>query len=128
MKYNLLPNTSLKVSEICLGTMTFGKQNTESESHSQLDYAVEKGINFIDTAEMYPLGGDSQIFGSTERHIGSWISKIGSDKRENLIVATKIAGPNRGMDYIRNPLDFSKKSIHEAVDLSLKNLQTDYID
>ncbi len=128
MKYNLLPNTSLKVSEICLGTMTFGKQNTESESHSQLDYAVEKGINFIDTAEMYPLGGDSQIFGSTERHIGSWISKIGSDKREKLIVATKIAGPNRGMDYIRNPLDFSKKSIHQAVDLSLKNLQTDYID
>jgi aryl-alcohol dehydrogenase-like predicted oxidoreductase len=128
MKYNLLSNTNLKVSEICLGTMTFGKQNSESESHSQLDYAVECGINFIDTAEMYPLGGDAHIFGSTERHIGSWISKIGSDKRENLIVATKIAGPNRGMDYIRKPLDFSKKSIHEAVDLSLKNLQTDYID
>ena len=128
MKYNLLPNTCLKVSEICLGTMTFGKQNSESESHSQLDYAIEKGINFIDTAEMYPLGGDAQNFGSTERHIGSWLSKIGNDKRDKLIVATKIAGPNRGMDYIRKPLDFSKKSIHEAVDLSLKNLQTDYID
>ncbi len=108
--------------------MTFGNQNTESESHSQLDYAIENGINFIDTAEMYPIGGNAQIVGSTERHIGSWISKIGSDKREKLIVATKIAGPNRGMEYIRKPLDFSKKSIHEAVDLSLKNLQTDYID
>jgi aryl-alcohol dehydrogenase-like predicted oxidoreductase len=128
MKYNLLPNTNLKVSEICLGTMTFGNQNSESESHSQLDYAIERGINFIDTAEMYPLGGNSTIFGSTERHIGSWISKIGNDKREKIIVATKIAGPNRGMEYIRKPLDFSKKSIHEAVDLSLKNLQTDYID
>ena len=108
--------------------MTFGNQNTESESHSQLDYAIENGINFIDTAEMYPIGGNAQIVGSTERHIGSWISKIGSNKREKLIVATKIAGPNRGMEYIRKPLDFSKKSIHEAVDLSLKNLQTDYID
>jgi len=128
MNYNILPNTALKVSEICLGTMTFGNQNIESESHSQLDYAIERGINFIDTAEMYPIGGNAQIVGSTERHIGSWISKIGSDKREKLIVATKIAGPNRGMEYIRKPLDFSKKSIHEAVDLSLKNLQIDYID
>ncbi len=128
MNYNLLPNTLLKVSEICLGTMTFGNQNTESEAHSQLDYAVEKGINFIDTAEMYPLGGNAQIVGSTERHIGSWLSKIGNEKREKLILATKIAGPNRGMDYIRKPLDFSKKSIHQAVDLSLKNLQTEYID
>jgi aryl-alcohol dehydrogenase-like predicted oxidoreductase len=128
MKYNLLANTSLKVSEICLGTMTFGNQNSESESHSQLDYSIEQGINFIDTAEMYPLGGNEQIFGSTERHIGSWIAKIGSDQREKVILATKIAGPNRGMEYIRKPLDFSKKSIHEAVDLSLKNLQTDYID
>ncbi len=128
MKYTLLPNTNLKVSEICLGTMTFGNQNSESESHSQLDYAVDKGINFLDTAEMYPIGGNAQIFGSTERHIGSWISKIGSDKRDTIVVATKIAGPNRGMEYIRKPLDFSKKSIHEAVELSLKNLQTDYID
>ena len=128
MNYNLLPNTSLKVSKICLGTMTFGNQNSESESHSQLDYAIEHGINFIDTAEMYPLGGNAQIFGSTERHIGSWIAKIGSTKRDQLVVATKIAGPNRGMEYIRKPLDFSKKSIHDAVELSLKNLQTDCID
>jgi len=128
MKYTILPNTNLKVSTICLGTMTFGNQNTESEAHEQLDYAVAKGINFIDTAEMYPIGGNAEIFGSTERHIGTWIKKIGASEREKLIIATKIAGPNRGLDYIRQPLDFSKKSIHDAVELSLKNLQTDYID
>lgn len=128
MKYTILPNTNLKVSTICLGTMTFGNQNTESEAHEQLDYAVAQGINFIDTAEMYPIGGNAQIFGSTERHIGTWIKKIGASEREKLVIATKIAGPNRGLDYIRQPLDFSKKSIHEAVELSLKNLQTDYID
>lgn len=128
MKYTVLPTTNLKVSTICLGTMTFGNQNTESEAHEQLDYAVAQGINFIDTAEMYPIGGNAQIFGSTERYIGTWINKIGASEREKLVIATKIAGPNRGLDYIRQPLDFSKKSIHEAVDLSLKNLQTDYID
>lgn len=128
MNYTTLPHSDLKVSKICLGTMTFGNQNTEAEAHSQLDYAVERGINFLDTAEMYPIGGNAQIFGSTERFIGSWIAKIGSSEREKLIIATKIAGPNRGMDYIRQPLDFSKKSITEAVELSLKNLQTDYID
>jgi len=128
MKYTILPNTNLKVSTICLGTMTFGNQNTESEAHEQLDYAVAKGINFIDTAEMYPIGGNAEIFGSTERHIGTWIKKIGASEREKLIIATKIAGPNRGLDYIRQPLDFSKKSIHDALELSLKNLQTDYID
>ena len=126
MEYTTLPNTDLKISKICLGTMTFGNQNSEAEAHSQLDYALEKGINFIDTAEMYPIGGNAQIFGSTERHIGSWFKKSG--KREEVVLATKIAGPNRGMEYIRNPLDFSKKNITDAVELSLKNLQTDYID
>ena len=128
MNYTTLPNTELKVSKICLGTMTFGNQNTESEAHSQLDFAVENGINFIDTAEMYPIGGNAQIFGSTERFMGTWIQKIGPSEREKLVIATKIAGPNRGMEYIRQPLDFSRKSLHEAVELSLKNLQTDYID
>lgn len=128
MDYTTLPNTNLKISTICLGTMTFGNQNSEAEAHDQLDYAVSRGINFIDTAEMYPIGGNAQIFGSTERYIGSWLHKIGASEREKLVVATKIAGPNRGMEYIRKPLDFSKKSIHEAVELSLKNLQTDYID
>lgn len=126
MKYTTLPNTNIKISKICLGTMTFGNQNTEAEAHSQLDYAIESGINFMDTAEMYPIGGNAQIFGSTEKHIGTWLKKSG--KRKELVLATKIAGPNRGMEYIRKPLDFSKKSITEAVELSLKNLQTDYID
>ena len=106
MKHTTLPNTSVKISKICLGTMTFGNQNSEAESHSQLDYALERGVNFIDTAEMYPIGGNAEIFGSTERHIGSWIKKSG--KRDEVVLATKIAGPNRGMTYIRNPLDFSK--------------------
>lgn len=128
MNYTTLPNTDIKISKICLGTMTFGNQNNEAEAHSQLDYAVSRGINFIDTAEMYPIGGNAQIFGSTERNIGTWINKIGTSEREKLVIATKIAGPNRGMEYIRQPLDFSKKSIHDAVELSLKNLQTDYID
>ena len=126
MKYIKLPNTTLEVSDICLGTMTFGNQNSETESHLQMDYALERGINFFDTAEMYPIGGNAQIFGNTERHIGSWFKKTG--KRDKVILATKIAGPNRGLEYIRQPLDFSKKSITEAVELSLKNLQTDYID
>lgn len=128
MKYTTLPNSDLKISTICLGTMTFGNQNSEAESHAQLNYAIERGINFIDTAEMYPIGGNAQIVGSTERHIGSWLHKIGSSERQKLVVATKIAGPNRGMEYIRQPLDFSKKSIHDAVDLSLRNLQIDSID
>lgn len=127
MKYIKLPNSNLEVSDICLGTMTFGNQNTEAEAHIQLDYAFERGINFLDTAEMYPIGGNAQIFGSTERFIGSWIAK-NQHKRDKMVVATKIAGPNRGLDYIRQPLDFSKKSIQEAVDLSLRNLKTDYID
>ena len=126
MNYTTLPNTDIKVSKICLGTMTFGEQNSESDAHSQLDYAIENGINFIDTAEMYPIAAREETVGRTEKYIGNWLKKSG--KREALVLATKIAGPNRKMEYIRSPLDFSKKSILEAVDLSLKNLQTDYID
>lgn len=127
MNYTTLPYTELNVSKICLGTMTFGNQNTEAEAHFQLDYAIERGINFIDTAEMYPIGGNAQIFGSTEKFIGTWLAK-NKHKRQDLVIATKIAGPNRGLDYIRQPLDFSKKSLTEAVELSLKNLQLDCID
>ncbi|RXR34150.1 NADP(H)-dependent aldo-keto reductase [Flavobacterium piscinae] len=126
MKYTIIPNTNLSISKVCLGTMTFGEQNTESEAHEQLSFAVSQGINFIDTAEMYPIAARKETLGSTERFIGSWLKKRG--KRDDLVIATKIAGPNRGMEYIRKPLDFSAKSINEAVDLSLKNLQTDYID
>ena len=126
MKYTILPNTELQVSKVCLGTMTFGEQNSETDAHSQLDFAIERGINFIDTAEMYPIAAREDTLGSTEKYIGNWLKK--SVKRSDLVIATKIAGPNRKMEYIRNPLDFSKKSILQAVDQSLSNLQTDYID
>ncbi len=126
MKYTVLPNTELQVSKVCLGTMTFGEQNSETDAHSQLDFAIERGINFIDTAEMYPIAAREDTLGSTEKYIGNWLKKSG--KRSDLVIATKIAGPNRKMEYIRNPLDFSKKSILQAVDQSLSNLQTDYID
>lgn len=126
MNYTFLPNTNLKISKVCLGTMTFGEQNSEFEAHQQLDFAVENGINFIDTAEMYPIAAKENTLGLTEKYIGNWLKKAG--KRNNIVLATKIAGPNRGMEYIRNPLNFSKKSIFEAVDNSLKNLQTDVID
>ena len=106
--------------------MTFGEQNSETDAHSQLDFAIERGINFIDTAEMYPIAAREDTLGSTEKYIGNWLKKSG--KRSDLVIATKIAGPNRKMEYIRNPLDFSKKSILQAVDQSLSNLQTDYID
>ena len=126
MKYTTLPNTNIRVSKICLGTMTFGEQNTEAEAHSQLDFALDKGINFIDTAEMYPIAARKETLGKTEIFIGNWLKK--TRNRDKIVLATKIAGPNRGMQYIREDLSFSKKNIIEAVEKSLKNLQTDYID
>lgn len=126
MEYTFLPHTDIKVSSVCLGTMTFGEQNSENDAQQQLDFAVENGINFIDTAEMYPIAAKESTLGLTEKYIGNWLKKSG--KRNSLVIATKIAGPNRGMDYIRKPLDFSKKSITQAVEKSLQNLQTDVID
>lgn len=125
MKYTTLPNTNIKVSKICLGTMTFGEQNSEIEAHEQLNYAVEKGINFIDTAEMYSVPGRKETQGSTERYIGSWLK---NQKREDLVIATKIAGPNPGLSYIRDNMGFSNEAIDDALDKSLKRLQTDYVD
>lgn len=126
MNYNFLPNTDLKVSELCLGTMTFGQQNTESEGHSQLDFALEKGINFIDTAEMYPVPAREKTTGDTERIIGTWLQKSG--KRNDVVLATKIAGPNRGMAYVREDMTFNAATFKLSVEKSLKRLQTDYID
>ncbi len=126
MTYTTLPNSNKKISTICLGTMTFGEQNSAKEAHEQLDFAFDKGINFIDTAEMYPIAARKETLGLTEKYIGSWLKNSG--KRDQIVLATKIAGPNRGMSYIREPLDFSKKSITEAVEKSLINLNTDYID
>jgi aryl-alcohol dehydrogenase-like predicted oxidoreductase len=125
MKYSKIPQTDIEVSKICLGTMTYGQQNTEAEAHEQLDYAVEKGINFIDTAEMYSIPGKKETQGSTERYIGSWLK---NQKRDKLVVATKVTGPMPYFDYIREDLGFSNEVIHDALNKSLQRLQTDYVD
>ncbi len=106
--------------------MTFGEQNTEADGHAQMDYALEKGINFFDTAEMYSVPGRKETYGSTERILGTWFKKTG--KREEIVLASKIAGPNPGLAYIRENMDFSPASIALSIDKSLTRLQTDYID
>lgn len=125
MKYSNIPNTNIKVSKICLGTMTFGQQNTEVEAHEQLNFATEQGVNFIDTAEMYSIPGNKDTQGSTERFIGSWLK---NQKREGLVVGTKVTGPYDYFKYIRENLGFSKAVIHDALNKSLERLQTDYVD
>ena len=124
MKYRKLANTNLDVSVICLGTMTYGEQNTESEAHEQLDYSIANGINLIDTAEMYAIPPKKETQGLTEKIIGTWLAK--RKDREKIYVATKVAGP--GMEYLRGGSRLDKKQIFQAVDDSLKRLQTDYID
>lgn len=125
MKFSTLPSTDLNVSEVCLGTMTWGQQNSEAEAHEQLDYAIEQGINFIDTAEMYPVPPNATTQGRTETYLGNW---LGRRPRGNLVVATKIAGPGR-RDWIRGGrTDVTPANIAEAIDLSLERLQIDYID
>lgn len=126
MKYTTLPNTDIKISQICLGTMTFGQQNTEADGHAQMDYALEKGINFFDTAEMYSVPARQETYGSTEKIIGTWFKKTG--KREEIVLASKIAGPSPNFGYMRENMDFSPASIKFALDQSLQRLQTDYID
>ncbi|PKH66879.1 aldo/keto reductase [Flavobacterium sp. ALD4] len=126
MKYTTLPNTEIKVSKICLGTMTFGQQNTEAEGHEQMDYALEKGVNFFDTAEMYSVPAREETYGSTEKIIGTWFKKTG--RREEVVLASKIAGPNPNFTYMRDKNDFSPASIKYALDNSLQRLQTDYLD
>jgi len=125
MRYRTLPSTELRVSEICLGTMTFGEQNTEGDAHEQLDYALTQGINFIDTAEMYPVPPNAQTQGRTERYVGSWLAR---QDRSKLVIATKVAGPGR-RDWIRGGrTDLTPDVIAEAVGTSLERLRTDYID
>jgi len=125
MKYTTLPNTNIKVSKICLGTMTWGEQNTENEGHEQMDYALEQGVNFFDTAELYPVPARGETYGSTEEIIGSWFKKTGN--RDKIILASKIAGPGPYTAHIRET-GFSKEGITEAIHNSLQRLQTDYID
>ncbi len=126
MIYRNLGISNIKVSAICLGTMTFGQQNTEDEGHEQLDFAVSKGINFIDTAEMYSVPGRPETQGSTERIIGTWLKK--SNKRNDVILASKVTGPSVAMKHISDYLGFSSQRLKEAIEGSLSRLQTDYID
>lgn len=126
MKYTKLGNSDLQVSEIALGTMTFGQQNTLAEACAQLDYALAQGVNFIDTAEMYPVPAKAETQGRTEEHVGKWLLKQARDK---VIIGTKVAGPARGMAWIRNgPQSLDRANILSAVEGSLQRLQTDYID
>ena len=125
MKFKKLGNTDLDVSLICLGTMTYGEQNTQEEGFEQMDYAVKNGINFFDTAELYAIPPKEKTYGNTEEIIGNWFQK--RKNRKKIILASKIAGP--GLKWIRGGGDqFSPKSIEEALNNSLKRLKTDYID
>jgi aryl-alcohol dehydrogenase-like predicted oxidoreductase len=125
MKTNILGRTGISVSEICLGTMTWGTQNSEAEAHEQMDYAVEHGVNFFDTAELYPTTPVSaETQGRTEEYIGTWLKTSG--KRENIVLATKVAGAGR--DYIRGGQPITPATLKQAFDESLTRLGTDYID
>jgi aryl-alcohol dehydrogenase (NADP+) len=125
MRERTLPDTDIRVSELCLGTMTWGEQNSEAEAHAQIDCALAHGVNFIDAAEMYPIPPGPRTMGRTETILGSW---LGRAQRDRVIVATKVAGPGR-RDWVRGGrTDLTRANIHEACDLSLKRLQTDYID
>ena len=125
VKLKKLPGTELNVSSVCLGTMTWGEQNSEADAHAQLDFAVDKGINFIDTAEMYPVPPNGKTQGRTETYLGTWLKH---QPRDKLIIATKVAGPGR-RDWIRGGrTDLTRDVINEACDTSLARLQTDYID
>lgn len=125
MKYRQLGSSDLQVSALSLGTMTFGEQNSEQDAHAQLDLAVAHGVNFIDTAEMYPVAPRAETQGRTESYIGSWLK---NQPRDKLIVASKIAGPARGFAWIRNGPRINREHIHAAIDASLQRLQTDYLD
>ena len=125
MEFRKLGKTDLSVSAICLGTMTFGEQNSEDDGHRQMDYAISQGINFFDTAEMYSVPGRQETQGSTEKILGSWFEK---NDRKNIILATKVTGPSAGLKYISPSLGFSRVRINDALEGSLRRLKTDYID
>ena len=127
MQFKPLAKTGILVPEICLGTMTFGEQNTQSDAFEQLDYALERGLYFWDTAEMYPVPPKLETQGATERIIGNWIASRGG--RDKLFLASKIAGPSQGGSHIRDgQTRFGADEISAAIDQSLSRLQTDYID
>ncbi|MCP2040476.1 aryl-alcohol dehydrogenase-like predicted oxidoreductase [Neisseria sp. HSC-16F19] len=129
VEHSTLGRSGIAVSKICLGTMTWGEQNSEAEAHAQLDYALAHGVNFIDTAEMYPVPPGRETYTRTEQYIGNWIRARG--RRDDFVLASKIAGPtgNNNLDsYIRGGNDFSRAQIIAACEASLQRLHTDYLD
>src|SRR5262249_40068889 len=130
MEYRTLGRTDIKVSVIGLGTMTFGEQNTEAEGHEQIDYALDHGVNLIETARMHSVPPPAETYGSTERIIGTWLKKRG--KRDQVVLCTKVAGSPTELvplDYVRGGKNsLNGRNIVAAVESSLQRLQTDYID
>ncbi|MGL4838450.1 MAG: NADP(H)-dependent aldo-keto reductase, partial [Shewanella sp.] len=126
MEYRRIPHSNLEISKICLGTMTWGEQNTQAEAFAQLDYAIGQGINFIDTAEMYPVPPKPETQGETERILGQYLKARGN--RDELVIATKIAAPGGKSDYIRHNMALDWNNIQQAVDASLTRLQVETID
>ena len=125
MEYNKLPGTNIKVSKICLGTMTWGVQNSKEEAFDQMDYSLDNGINFFDTAELYPVPASAETYATTEKFIGEWL--VTRKSRDKIILASKIAGPGDYTSHIRKT-GFKGNSIDTALENSLKRLKTDYID
>lgn len=125
MEFRQLGTSDLRVSALSLGTMTFGEQNSEAEAHAQLDYARSREVNLIDCAEMYPVPPRAETQGRTESYIGTWLKHQSRDK---VIIATKITGPSRGFAWVRDNTRITRHNLNEAVNGSLKRLQTDYID
>lgn len=126
MEYRQLGRTDIKVSLICLGTMTWGEQNTQDEGFAQMDMALEHGVNFIDTAELYPVPPKAETYTATETIIGNWFEQ--RKNRDKVILASKVAGPGEWVDYMRDGVCLDRKNITAAIDGSLKRLKTDYID
>lgn len=125
MEFRRLGESNLRVSALSLGSMTFGEQNSETDAHAQLDLAASRGVNFIDTAEMYPVPPRADTQGRTESFIGSWLKH---QPRDKLIIATKITGPSRGFSWIRGDPHIDRHHLAAAIDGSLRRLQTDYVD
>ncbi|MCG5494286.1 NADP(H)-dependent aldo-keto reductase [Ectothiorhodospira variabilis] len=126
MQTKPLGRSGIQVSTLCLGTMTWGEQNTEAEAHSQLDMAMERGINFIDTAEMYPVPPKAETQGLTEQYLGTWLARRG--RRDDLVIASKASGPSENFSHIRSGPQLDRPHLEQALHDSLQRLQTDYLD
>jgi aryl-alcohol dehydrogenase-like predicted oxidoreductase len=126
MRYNKLGLSDLSVSKVCLGTMTFGEQNTQEDGFEQLDYATSNGVNFIDTAEMYSVPGRAETCGATEKIIGNWMES--RRNRDEVVIGSKVVGHSPGLSYIRKGPNFSRTQINQAIEGSLRKLKTDVVD